>query len=203
MWVGVRRTLINFARRRVRSLARHDFSAFSNKSRDGKSKERDPTRSIYRFDVVEQEDGLLRLEVEGNGFLYRMVRNMVGAALLEATKKGEGGEVARLRGGGIVAPRRWEHRRTDCFCTRWCIQRHSGRRGNRRRGEMRGRGTLNRDATLWNHRRVLQAANELSHLEIKRATRRRVFTAFPRSAYCTDPGARPRSSRPQRETTPS
>ena len=77
----------------------HDFSAFSNKSRDGKSKERDPTRSIYRFDVVEQEDGLLRLEVEGNGFLYRMVRNMVGAALLEATA-GKEGEVARLLAGG-------------------------------------------------------------------------------------------------------
>ena len=82
--------------RRLRAAAAalvgtHDFSAFSNKSRDA-SAVRDPTRTIYRFDVVELEDGIVRLEVEGNGFLYRMVRNMVGAMLLAATKRGAGTE---------------------------------------------------------------------------------------------------------------
>ena len=67
----------------------HDFTSFSNKSRD-KTLVRSPTRTIYRFDVVEQPDGLIRLEVEGNGFLYRMVRNMVGALMLAAT--GEDGK---------------------------------------------------------------------------------------------------------------
>lgn len=77
----------------------HDFSAFSNQSRDA-SVVRDPTRTIYRFDVVELEDGLVRLEVEGNGFLYRMVRNMVGAVMLAATKKGAGaGDVEAMLAG--------------------------------------------------------------------------------------------------------
>lgn len=69
----------------------HDFSAFANKSRDHqgprahhKSVVRDPVRTIYRFDVVDTGE-LVRLEVEGNGFLYRGVRNMVGAMLVAAT----------------------------------------------------------------------------------------------------------------------
>ena len=70
----------------------HDFSAFSNKSRDAPEKARDPVRTIYRFDVVELPDGLVRLEVEGNGFLYRMVRHMVGAVMLAATKRDAGPE---------------------------------------------------------------------------------------------------------------
>ena len=66
----------------------HDFTSFSNKSRD-KTVVRSPTRTIFKFDVVEQPDGLIRLEVEGNGFLYRMVRNMVGAMMLAATSEGK------------------------------------------------------------------------------------------------------------------
>ena len=66
----------------------HDFTSFSNKSRD-KNVVRSPRRTIFRFDVVEQPDGLIRLEVEGNGFLYRMVRNMVGAMMLAATSEGK------------------------------------------------------------------------------------------------------------------
>lgn len=75
----------------------HDFSAFANASRDASARgKRDPTRTIFRFDVVELERGLVRLEVEGNGFLYRMVRNMVGAVLMAATKDREDpGETTR------------------------------------------------------------------------------------------------------------
>ncbi|XP_068660620.1 uncharacterized protein [Aristolochia californica] len=55
-------------------VGRHDFSAFENaSSRDGKA---DPVKEIFRFDVVEM-GALLQLEVEGSGFLYRQVRNMV------------------------------------------------------------------------------------------------------------------------------
>lgn len=67
----------------------HDFSAFSNKPRHASVK-RNPTRTIYRFDVVELYDGRVRLEVEGNGFLYRMVRIMVGAVMLAATRQDSG-----------------------------------------------------------------------------------------------------------------
>ena len=68
----------------------HDFSAFANKSRD-KTVVRDPVRTIYRFDVVDTGE-LIRLEVEGNGFLYRGVRNMVGAMLVAASSTKSGPE---------------------------------------------------------------------------------------------------------------
>ena len=68
-----------------------DYAAFCNASRDkAKNEGQNTTRTIYRFDVVNDDpadDGLIRLEVEGDGFLYRQVRNMVGAALVVASGK--------------------------------------------------------------------------------------------------------------------
>ncbi|XP_068326829.1 uncharacterized protein [Pyrus communis] len=55
-------------------IGNHDFSAFVNASQ--KERVRDPVKDIFRFDVIEL-GVLLRLEVEGSGFLYRQVRNMV------------------------------------------------------------------------------------------------------------------------------
>ena len=76
----------------------HNFSAFANNS---DIKERDPVRTISRFEVVTEvrphtskvaterekisqvcvrgmvQEGGFRLEVEGSGFLYKQVRNMV------------------------------------------------------------------------------------------------------------------------------
>jgi len=71
----------------------HDFAAFMNRSRDGKNLERNSERTIYSFDVVrgggvsggegyeDPSSSLVHLYVTGNGFLYRQVRNMVGAIL--------------------------------------------------------------------------------------------------------------------------
>jgi len=72
----------------------HDFAAFMNRSRDGKNLERNSERTIYSIDVIrgggEEEGGeryedpsssLVYLYVTGNGFLYKQVRNMVGAIL--------------------------------------------------------------------------------------------------------------------------
>ena len=91
-----------------------DFSAFSNKPRD-KTLVRDPVRTIYRFDVNELKgDGLLRLEVEGNGFMYKQVRNMVGAMITAATsKKMQPADIAAMLEGkdrGVApmgAPAHW------------------------------------------------------------------------------------------------
>ncbi|XP_059450407.1 uncharacterized protein LOC132181280 isoform X3 [Corylus avellana] len=59
-------------------VGKHDFSAFVNASHnDGVP---DPVKTIFRFDVIEM------LEVEGSGFLYRQVRNMV-ALLLQIGKE--------------------------------------------------------------------------------------------------------------------
>ncbi|KAF2310352.1 hypothetical protein GH714_007946 [Hevea brasiliensis] len=61
----------------------HDFSAFANASRNDRVP--DPVKTIFRFDVIEK-GALLQLEVEGTGFLYRQVRNMV-ALLLQIGKE--------------------------------------------------------------------------------------------------------------------
>lgn len=59
-------------------VGKHDFSAFANTSRNDRVP--NPVKTILRFDVVEKGP-LLRLEVEGSGFLYRQVRNMVALLL--------------------------------------------------------------------------------------------------------------------------
>ncbi|GAV85334.1 PseudoU_synth_1 domain-containing protein [Cephalotus follicularis] len=59
-------------------IGRHDFSAFANASRNNRIP--DPVKTIFRFDVIEM-GALLQLEVEGSGFLYRQVRNMVALLL--------------------------------------------------------------------------------------------------------------------------
>ncbi|KAJ4954948.1 hypothetical protein NE237_011731 [Protea cynaroides] len=64
-------------------IGKHDFSAFANVSHNDRIP--DPVKHIFRFDVVEK-GALLQLEVEGSGFLYRQVRNMV-ALLLQIGKE--------------------------------------------------------------------------------------------------------------------
>lgn len=54
-------------------IGEHDFTAFSN----AKSKKKSMVREIYSIDITEQE-GLIEIRVCGNGFLYNMVRRIVG-----------------------------------------------------------------------------------------------------------------------------
>ncbi len=54
----------------------HDFTSFANEPHTG-AVAKNPVRTIYRLDGCPTEGGL-RLEFEGNGFLYKMVRNIVG-----------------------------------------------------------------------------------------------------------------------------
>lgn len=60
-------------------IGTHDFTSFSNEPHKG-SASRDPVRTITRLDIIQDEGGL-RLEFEGDGFLYKMVRNIVGTLL--------------------------------------------------------------------------------------------------------------------------
>jgi len=55
----------------------HDFRAFSAIAGSGIEKE-DTVRTVRRLDIVER-GSRLRIEAEGNGFLYKMVRSLVGA----------------------------------------------------------------------------------------------------------------------------
>lgn len=60
-------------------LGTHDFSSFANEASRG-SAAKDAVRTLTRIDIV-PEPGGVRLELEGDGFLYKMVRNIVGTLL--------------------------------------------------------------------------------------------------------------------------
>ncbi|MCE2982892.1 MAG: tRNA pseudouridine(38-40) synthase TruA [Parachlamydia sp.] len=66
-------------------IGKHDFSAFANESHAG-SAAKNPVRTLYRLDCVDIEGGL-RLEFEGDGFLYKMVRNITGTLVAVASRK--------------------------------------------------------------------------------------------------------------------
>lgn len=63
-------------------LGTHDFAAFTNQSHT----QENTVRTLYRLDAVPETHGL-RLEFEGNGFLYKMVRNITGTLLDVAAGK--------------------------------------------------------------------------------------------------------------------
>lgn len=60
-------------------LGTHDFTSFANQPHRGTASY-DPVRTLFRLDAIEQKGGI-RLEFEGDGFLYRMVRNITGILL--------------------------------------------------------------------------------------------------------------------------
>ncbi len=64
-------------------LGTHDFTSFANVKDLSQT---DTIRTLKQLDVIEQKEGL-RLEFEGDGFLYKMVRNVVGALLDVAAGK--------------------------------------------------------------------------------------------------------------------
>eukprot|EP00798_Chlamydomonas_sp_ICE-L_P020358 gene20358-27122_t len=57
----------------------HDFSLLSNRGED--NRRRNPMKTLTRVAIVEEGQGLLRIEIDGSGFLYKMVRNLTGALL--------------------------------------------------------------------------------------------------------------------------
>ncbi len=63
----------------------HDFTSFANEAHKG-SASKDPVRTLRRVDVKTEVDGV-RIEFEGDGFLYKMVRNIVGTMIEVAACK--------------------------------------------------------------------------------------------------------------------
>ncbi|TWI55997.1 tRNA pseudouridine(38-40) synthase TruA [Halalkalibacter nanhaiisediminis] len=57
-------------------IGEHDFTAFSN----AKSKKKSMVRKIHSIDI-EENSGFIEIRVRGNGFLYNMVRKMVGTLI--------------------------------------------------------------------------------------------------------------------------
>lgn len=57
----------------------HDFTSFASHASQGCAA-KNGVRTIFRLDVCEEQAGV-RLEFEGNGFLYKMVRNITGTLI--------------------------------------------------------------------------------------------------------------------------
>lgn len=60
-------------------LGTHDFTSFANEQEKGAAA-KNPVRTLTRLEVV-AEPGGIRLEFEGDSFLYKMVRNITGTLL--------------------------------------------------------------------------------------------------------------------------
>ena len=97
----------------MRSAAAHltgtlDFTSFANEPGAG-SVARNPVRTVYRLDFIEDAEGV-RMEIEGNGFLYKMVRNIVGTLVDVGKGKLTSADVVRIlkardrRQGSTAAP---------------------------------------------------------------------------------------------------
>lgn len=61
-------------------IGTHDFTTFANEAHRG-SAQKDPVRTLYRLDLTDCGENRWRLEFEGSGFLYKMVRNITGTLL--------------------------------------------------------------------------------------------------------------------------
>ena len=69
----------------------HDFSSFTN----ARKKIENAVRTIYRVDVEEEGD-LLFLTFIGSGFLYKMVRTLVGAMVMVGSNQLEPAKIAKF-----------------------------------------------------------------------------------------------------------
>lgn len=89
-------------------LGTHDFTSFANEADEG-SAAKDPVRTLSRLDCVDEAGGM-RLEFEGDGFLYKMVRNIVGTLVEVARGKRSVESIQELflakdrRKAGMAAP---------------------------------------------------------------------------------------------------
>ncbi|WP_404408274.1 tRNA pseudouridine(38-40) synthase TruA [Jeotgalibacillus malaysiensis] len=57
-------------------LGEHDFTSYSN----AKSKKKSLVREIYSL-KIDENDGFIEIKIRGNGFLYNMVRKIVGTLI--------------------------------------------------------------------------------------------------------------------------
>jgi len=74
-------------------VGRHDFKSFA--CVDSSDKDKDTVRTIKRL-VIRKSGELITIEIEANGFLYKMVRNIVSTLLKVGSGKLEKGSVKRI-----------------------------------------------------------------------------------------------------------
>jgi len=81
-------------------VGRHDFRAFSANRGDEYDETRDAERTIHSVELVDADEGeVIDLRFSGEGFLYKMVRFLVGSAVRCGQGKLATSEVERLLGG--------------------------------------------------------------------------------------------------------
>lgn len=78
----------------------HDFRAFSAKRHDGKDEARDTVRTLSLTRASSRTSETLTIEFRGNGFLYKMVRFLVGSAVYCMKGRISREELSRLLEGG-------------------------------------------------------------------------------------------------------
>ena len=81
--------LLNRAKKEF--IGKHDFTSFANKGSSSKNFE----KTIKRIDITKTEDGII-IEIEADGFLYKMVRNIVGTLLKTAHGKLEISDINKI-----------------------------------------------------------------------------------------------------------
>ncbi len=67
-------------------LGTHDFKTFANESSKGSAKNAS-VKTLFSFDLLHLRENLYFFEVTATGFLYKMVRNMMGTLLAIGKKK--------------------------------------------------------------------------------------------------------------------
>lgn len=67
-------------------IGTHNFKSFANKAETGSAKT-SPIKTIYRLDLIQESSHDYYFEIHGNGFLYKMVRNIVGTLIDCGLKK--------------------------------------------------------------------------------------------------------------------
>lgn len=78
----------------------HDFRAFSAKRHDGRDEDRDTWRVLYEASLRSgPEPGEIVLRFRGTGFLYRMVRFLVGSAVYVLRRRFSPEDLRRLLAG--------------------------------------------------------------------------------------------------------
>jgi len=78
---------INLMKKMAKSLlGRHDFKRFCNSA----SITKDTVRTIKRIDIKRTKDGLVYIDIEADGFLYNMVRRIVGSLVNGSTAPARG-----------------------------------------------------------------------------------------------------------------
>jgi tRNA pseudouridine38-40 synthase len=75
-------------------LGTHDFTSFANEAHRGVAA-KDPVRTLLRLDLLEEKEEMA-LEFEADGFLYKMVRNIVGTLVECALGKREVDDIPAL-----------------------------------------------------------------------------------------------------------